>query len=256
MSNKSITILEAKMAVMEATVKLLQEEIAELKSAGGSSSSVVGDANASKSERNSKGKSKSKSKREVDPDAPKREKSDKVRALDQKREQIKSFFSDTQKGQMKTAGYKGNPVFTLSSYITDDTISAEVVAAAVTYLVENPDYKSKTAKDRSEKSSVASVSGDEKEEKVEKEKVQQRGRPKKAVVVAEKKDIMVVTPSEETGEDTAEEWEYKGEKYYKLTKSNYVINEDFEYEGLFDGKKIDRKVPMPDSVKKYLETLE
>ena len=59
-------------------------------------------------------------------------------------------------------------------------------------------------------------------------------------------------PSDDDNE-TAEEWSWKGKEFYKLTKSNAVFDIDFEYVGIYDGKKIDRNAKMPASVKKYLE---
>ena len=243
MSTKSISILEAEMTLLKVTVKHLQEELAELKSGGFSATEAP----------KQKGEKKKGERKKRDPDAPKPARSEKQKAQDEKREEIKSFLSDDQKKELKEAGYKGNVVFSLSAYISEnndgDEISAEMVAAAVEYLVENPDYKSKTQKERSEKGSVTG-SDDEKAEK------KGRGRPKKEKAEkgekAEKK-IEVVSPFEDDDNEKAEEWEFAGEQFYKLGKSNAVIDTDFEYVGVYDGKKIDRKAPMPDSVKKYLE---
>jgi hypothetical protein len=266
MSTKSISTLEAKVMVLEAKVNLMEELMEEMKEQmkeqmGGASEKVE----------KKKGERKKR-----DPDAPKPERSEKQKAQDEKRGEIKSFLSDDQKKELKEAGYKGNVVFSLGAYISEnnngDDISAEMVAAAVNYLVENPDYKSKTQKERSEK---GSVTGSDSEEKVEKkkpgrpkaekspvtsdgeEKVENkgRGRPKKEKgEKSEKgeKKIEVVSPSDD-GDEKAEEWEFAGEQFYKLTKSNAVIDTDFEYVGIYDGKKIDRKAEMPPSVKKYLE---
>lgn len=246
MSTKtSISTLEARLTVAEATIKLLQEQMAEMaEKSGGSSEAAV--------------EKKGRKKREVDPDAPKKERSEKQKAQDEKREQIKSFVSDDDKKALKEAGYKGNVVFTLGAYITengDGDISAEVVSAAVKHLVENPDYKSKTQKDRSEKSEKSSVASSD-GEKAEKTEEKKRGRPKKEKTEkASEKPIEVVSASDD-GDEKAEEWEFAGEQFYKLTKSNAVIDTDFEYIGIFDGKKIDRKAEMPASVKKYLEQFE
>jgi hypothetical protein len=255
MSTKSISILEAEMTLLKVTVKHLQEELAELKRGSGGTPSV--EAPKKKGERKKR-----------DPDAPKRERSEKQRAQDERREEIKSFLSDDQKKELKEAGYKGNVVFSLSAYINennaDDEISAEVVEAAVEYLVENPDYTSQTQKERAEKeakksSEKGSVTGSDGEEKVEKKKPGRRRPctpsllPPTPRAVASKK-IEVVSPSEDDdGDEKAEEWEFAGEQFYKLAKSNAVIDTDFEYVGVYDGKKIDRKAEMPASVKKYLE---
>jgi FtsZ-binding cell division protein ZapB len=229
MSTKNnTTLLEARLTIVEATLKMVQEELAELK--GGDA--VV-------SEKKQKGERKKR-----DPDAPKRERSDKQKAQDEWRDHIKAFVSDDDKKNMKDAGFKGNIMFTLGAYIKEtgaEEITAEVVGAAVKHLVANPDYKSKSQKDKSEKSSV---SGSDTEKKP-------RGRPKKEKS-DEKKTIEVVSPSDDGGEEKADEWEFAGEQFYKLNKSNAVIDKDFEYVGMFDGKRIDRKAPMPDIVKKYL----
>ena len=263
MSTKSISILEAEMTLLKVTVKHLQEELAELKSGGFSATEAP----------KQKGEKKKGERKKRDPDAPKPARSEKQKAQDEKREEIKSFLSDDQKKELKEAGYKGNVVFSLGAYISEnnngDDISAEMVAAAVNYLVENPDYKSKTQKERSEKGSVTS-DGEEKvekkrgrpkaekspvtsdgEEKVEKTE-KKRGRPKAEKGEKGEKKIVVVDPSDDDNEK-AEEWEFAGEQFYKLTKSNAVIDTDFEYVGVYDGKKIDRKAEMPASVKKYLE---
>ena len=252
------------MTVMKATVRLLQEEIAEMKRSGGGTPSA--EAPKRKGERKKR-----------DPDAPKPERSEKQKAQDEKRGEIKAFLSDEQKTELKEAGYKGNVAFSLGAYISEnndgDDISAEMVAAAVNYLVENPNYKSKTQKERSEKGSVTGSDGEEKvekkrgrpkaekaekspvasdgEEKVEKTE-KKRGRPKAEKGEKAEKKIEVVDPSDD-GDEKAEEWEFAGEQFYKLTKSNAVIDTDFEYVGIYDGKKIDRKAEMPASVKKYLE---
>ena len=259
-------VLEAKVNLMEELMEEMKEQMKE--QMGGASEKVE----------KKKGERKKR-----DPDAPKPERSEKQKAQDEKRGEIKSFLSDEQKKELKEAGYKGNVVFSLGAYISEnnngDDISAEMVAAAVNYLVENPDYKSKTQKERSEKGSVTS-DGEEKvekkrgrpkaekaekaekspvtsdgEEKVEKAEKKGRGRPKgekgEKSEKAEKK-IEVVDPSDDDDEK-AEEWEFAGEQFYKLTKSNAVIDTDFEYVGIYDGKKIDRKAEMPASVKKYLE---
>ena len=249
--------------VLEAKVNLMEELMEEMK---GQMKEQMGGA----SEKVEKKKGERKKR---DPDAPKPERSEKQKAQDEKRGEIKSFLSDDQKKELKEAGYKGNVVFSLGAYISEnnngDDISAEMVAAAVNYLVENPDYKSKTQKERSEKGSVTS-DGEEKvekkrgrpkaekspvtsdgEEKVEKTE-KKRGRPKAEKGEKGEKKIVVVDPSDDDNEK-AEEWEFAGEQFYKLTKSNAVIDTDFEYVGVYDGKKIDRKAEMPASVKKYLE---
>ena len=253
MSTKSISILEAEMTLLKVTVKHLQEELAELKGGGFSATEAP----------KQKGEKKKAERKKRDPDAPKRERSEKQKAQDEKREEIKAFLSDDQKKELKEAGYKGNVVFSLSAYISEtndgDEISAEKVAAAVEYLVENPDYKSKTQKERSEKGSVTGSDGEEKKKHGRRPLSDEPYRPSllpptpRAVAPKAAKKIEVVSPSEDDDDEKAEEWEFAGEQFYKLGKSNAVIDSDFEYVGIYDGKKIDRKAPMPDSVKKYLE---
>jgi hypothetical protein len=251
MSTKSISTLEARLTVAEATIKLLQEQLAEMAEmkSGGSSGAVV--------------EKKQKEKKKRDPDAPKSPWENmipKVSSMLDKdtKEKLKAISFN----HMKVAGYLKSKITEklaqshvdeISQKLTQshvDEISQSDVDAAVEYLLAHPDFKSKTDEIRSEKGSV--TSGDEKPEK-EKTK---RGRPpkEKADKAAEKK-IEVVSASDASDGDneTAEEWEFAGEQFYKLTKSNAIIDMDFEYIGIFDGKKIDRKAEMPASVKKYLE---
>ena len=44
--------------------------------------------------------------------------------------------------------------------------------------------------------------------------------------------------------------------YYKSCKTNAVLNEDAEYVGIFDGKKIQPILPIPNDVKEELKLIE
>lgn len=251
MSTKNnANLLEARLTVAEAMIKMLQEELSEIKSNG--SSSVPSGGEQKEQKKKQKGERK-----KADPDAPKRERSDKQKAQDEWRDKIKSFMTDDDKKHLKDAGFKGNVIFTLGAYLKEagsEEITAEVVSGAVKYLVENPDYKSKAQKERSEKEAVSESDSEkavvpappgEKSEKSEKKRVRTK-----------KEKTEMPPSSDKSDEEEAVEWEFAGEKLYLLKKTNAVIDTDFEYVGIFDGKKIDRKAEAPASVKEYLAKFE
>lgn len=242
MSTKNnTTLLEARLTIAEATIKQLQEEMAELKSGG--YSSVSGPEKAEKQQKERK----KREKKERDPDAPKspwENMISKVSSMLDK--EAKEKLKGVGFNHMKVAGYLKGTVSEKLAQSHVDEISQSNVDDAVTYLLAHPDYKSKTDEIRSEKGSVSD--GEEKKP---------RGRPKKEKAEKVDKKIEVVSSSgEDGGDEKAVEWEFAGEQFYRLTKTNAVINTDFEYVGVFDGKKIDRKAEMPASVKKYLEQFE
>jgi hypothetical protein len=260
MSTKSISTLEAKMTVLEAKMKLMEEQLKDLHMAGASEKKekkqkkdLESDEDSEKAEKKQK-----KQKKEKDPDAPPRVLTDKQVEWNSKMGAIQPFLNEDAKKKLKEIGVKGNPALKIASYLKDktsDAVTQEDVNDAVKHILNNPDFQTKTSKERSEKSSVASESDTEAPKKA-------RGRPKntedkkaekKVEKKAEKKAIEVVTPSDKDGNEEAEEWSWKGKEYYKLKKSNTVLDQDFDYVGVFNGKEIDENATMPASAKKYIE---
>ena len=248
MSTKSISKLEATVAIMEAKMKLMEEQISDLLEAGVAV------------------KSEPKKKRNSGPP------SDKMKKWREFVSNVTKMVSEESKANLKVLGFNHMKVAGYLKDKIDGDPTQKDVDKAVKYLIDNPDYQSNTDKIRSEKSSVADKSDSEEPKKG-------RGRPKKAVVASESDDeekvekkkkagrprgpctpsllppkkIEVVTVSDDDGNEEAEEWSWKGKNYYKLKKTSTVLDEDFEYVGVFNGKEIDEEVSMPATAKKYIE---
>ena len=249
MSTKIISMLEAKVVVLEAKMKLMEEMMDEQakKMEKKQKKDVESDGDSDKA-----GKKQKKQKKEKDPDAPPRVLTDKQVEWNSKLGAIQPFLNDDTKKKLKEIGVKGNPALKIASYLKDkssDAVTQEDVNDAVKHILKNPDAQTKTGKEVSEKSSVASESDTEAPKKA-------RGRPPKNAEKKKKeeKKIEVVTPSDkDDGNEEAEEWEWEGKEYYKLKKSNTVLDQDFDYVGVFNGKEIDEDATMPASAKKYIE---
>ena len=159
-----------------------------------------------------------------------------------------------------------------------ETLTADDMAAAVAYLKEHPEYKSKTTIQRSGKTSVASG---EKEEGEEVEK-KPRGRPAKksekpaeAAKESEKPAEMVkqivakleaaIAESDDESDDEEEEesedvplesWDFKGDNYVKDDHNEvYTAEGQMRWLGTFNGKRI-VKGDMPARVKKFLASMD
>lgn len=249
MSTKSISKLEATVAFLEARMKLMEEQMGRMEE-------MVEGGEAVKSEPKKKRKS-----------GPSSEKMKKWREFVSN---VTKMVSEESKTNLKVLGFNHMKVAGYLKDKIDGDPTQKDVDKAVKYLLDNPDYQSNTDKIRSEKSSVADKSDTEAPKKG-------RGRPKKAVVASESDDeekvekkkpgrrgpctpsllppkkFEVVTVSDDDGNEEAEEWSWKGKNYYKLKKTNTVLDEDFEYVGVFNGKEIDEEVAMPATAKKYIE---
>ena len=246
MSTKSVSKLEATVAFLEARMKLMEEQMGQMLEGG----------EAVKSEPKKKRKS-----------GPASEKMKKWREFVCN---VTKMVSEKSKADLKVLGFNHMKVAGYLKDKIDGDPTQKDVDKAVKYLIDNPDYQSNTDKIRSEKSSVADESDTEAPKKA-------RGRPKKASVASESDDeapkkargrpkktedkkaekkaieVTLVEWDSDDGNEEAEEWEWEGEEYYKLKKTNTVLDQDFEYVGVFTGKEIDKKASMPATAKKYIE---
>ena len=112
------------------------------------------------------------------------------------------------------------------------------VVDAIAYLEENPDYKSATAQKKSE----GSVKSAKKEADEEVEEATEK--PKKAEKLSSKKSV---------AEDVeVENWSHNDTEYFKTLKDE-VLTEEFEWVGLWTGKKIDKTAKMPTALRKWIE---
>lgn len=191
---------------------------------------------------------------------------------------VKVLYADVSAEDRKALTANGFGYLVLCGYLKKldkETLTADDMAAAVAYLKENPDYKSKTQIQRSGEGSVASgEKGEkgEKEEEKEKEKKPRATPAKKSEKPAEvAKQVIAkleaaLSDSDDESDDEEEEeservpletFDYKGQNYLKDPYQElYTAEGEMLWVGTWNGKKIDlaKGREMPARVREFIRS--